>query len=61
MIYEIDDNIYRIVVPLEGSPLGTLNAYYFRGPEEEYLMDTGFNTPQCEKPLREGLVRLGSR
>ena len=27
MIYEIDNNIYRIVVPLEGSPLGTLNAY----------------------------------
>ncbi len=61
MIYEIDDNIYRIVVPLEGSPLGTLNAYYFRGPEEEYLMDTGFNTPQCEASLRESLRALAYR
>jgi glyoxylase-like metal-dependent hydrolase (beta-lactamase superfamily II) len=61
MIYEIDDNFYRIVVPLEGSPLGTLNAYYFRGPEEEYLMDTGFNTPQCEASLRESLRALAYR
>ena len=61
MIYEVDRDIYRIVVPLEGSPLGTLNAYYFRGPEAEYLMDTGFNTPQCEASLRESLVSLGYR
>lgn len=59
MIYEIDRNIYRIVVPLAGSPLGTLNAYYFRGGEEEYLMDTGFDTPACEASLRESLVSLG--
>ncbi len=61
MIYEIDRNIYRIVVPLAGSPLGTLNAYYFRGPEEEYLMDTGFNTPACEASLRGSLTALGCR
>lgn len=61
MIYEIDRDIYRIVVPLANSPLGTLNAYYFRGPEAEYLMDTGFNTPECEASLRESLVSLGYR
>ena len=61
MIYEIDRSIYRIAVPLEGSPLGSLNAYYFRGPEEEYLMDTGFNTPQCEAALREALRSLAYR
>lgn len=61
MIYEIDSNIYRIVVPLEGSPLGSLNAYFFRGPEEDYLMDTGFNTPQCEASLREALRSLAYR
>ena len=61
MVYEIDRDIYRIVVPLEGSPLGTLNAYFFRGPEEDYLMDTGFNTPQCEASLRESLVSLAYR
>ena len=53
MIYEIDKNIYRIVVPLEGSPLGTLNAYFFRGAEEDFLMDTGFNTAACEQSLRD--------
>ena len=61
MIYEIDRDIYRIVVPLEGSPLGTLNAYFFRGPGEDFLMDTGFNTPQCEASLREALVSLAYR
>ena len=61
MIYEIDRDIYRIVVPLEGSPLGTLNAYYFRGPEEEYLMDTGFRTSKCETSLRESLNALAYR
>ena len=59
MIYEIDKNIYRIVVPLEGSPLGTLNAYFFRGAEEDFLMDTGFNTAACEQSLRESLESLG--
>ena len=61
MIFEIDRNIYRIVVPLEGSPLGTLNAYFFRGGESDFLMDTGFNTPQCASSLRRSLLSLGYR
>ena len=61
MIYEIDKNIYRIVVPLEGSALGTLNAYFFRGPEADFLMDTGFNTAPCEDSLRESLRSLDYR
>ena len=59
MIEDIDRDIYRIAVPLEGSPLGSLNAYYFRGSEAEYLMDTGFRTPQCESALRLALDALG--
>ena len=58
MIYEIDRDIYRIVVPLAGSPLGTLNAYFFRGGEEDFLMDTGFDTPACEESLRASLRAL---
>lgn len=61
MIYEIDTNIYRIIVPLAGSPLGSLNAYYFRGPEEDYLIDTGFNTAPCEAALKKSLTSLGYR
>ncbi len=61
MIYEIDKNIYRIEVPLEGSALGVLNAYFFRGPEADYLMDTGFNTAACEASLRESLRSLDYR
>ena len=61
MIYEIDRGIYRIEVPLAGSPLGTLNAYYFRGGEEDLLMDTGLNTGPCEDSLRKSLRSLGYR
>ena len=61
MIFEIDKNIYRIEVPLEGSALGTLNAYFFRGSEEDYLMDTGFNTQPCEDSLRASLRSLAYR
>ena len=61
MIQEIDRNIYRIEVPLAGSALGTLNAYFFRGPEEEFLMDTGFNTAACEESLRSSLKSLDYR
>ena len=61
MIYEIDKDIYCIQVPLAGSPLGTLNAYYFRGGEEDFLMDTGFNTAACEASLRKSLTSLGYR
>ena len=61
MIYEIDRNIYRIEVPLAGSPLGTLNAYYFKGGEEDFLMDTGFNTKPFEDSLRKSLTSLGYR
>ena len=59
MINEIDTNLYHIVVPLAGSPLGTLNAYFFRGAGEDFLMDTGFNTDECELSLRESLEKLG--
>ena len=61
MIEAIDRDIYRIAVPLAGSPLGSLNAYFFRGPEADYLMDTGFNTPQCEAALRQSLEALAYR
>ena len=61
MIHEIDKNIYCIEVPLEGSALGVLNAYFFRGPEADFLMDTGFNTAACEASLRESLKKLDYR
>ena len=60
-IFAIDRDIYRIVVPLAGSPLGALNAYFFRGPDEDWLMDTGFNTPQCAAALDEALEALACR
>ncbi|MBO4862182.1 MAG: MBL fold metallo-hydrolase [Firmicutes bacterium] len=60
MIQQIDDSIYCIKVPLAGSALGSLNSYFFRGAEEDFLMDTGFNTAACEESLCGSLKDLGA-
>lgn len=60
MVDEITKGIYRIKVRLAGSPLGNLNSYYIRGIDEDYLVDTGFNMPQCYEDLSEGLKEIGA-
>lgn len=59
MVENITKNIYKIEVPLKGNPLKYLNAYFLRGDNEDYLIDTGFNTQDCEDALRAGLEEVG--
>ena len=47
MIEEVYKNIFRIEVPLPGTPLKSLNAYCIVGGERALLIDTGFNLPEC--------------
>jgi len=58
MTENISKNIYKIEVPLKGNPLKALNAYFLRGDDEDYLIDTGFNTQDCEDALKAGLEEL---
>lgn len=60
MVDEVAKGIYRIKVRLQGSPLGNLNSYFIEGIEEDYLVDTGFNMPQCYEDLSEGLKKIGA-
>lgn len=51
-------NVWRVPVPLTGSPLRELNAYLFRGEDRWLLMDTGFKHPDCRAALNAALTEL---
>jgi glyoxylase-like metal-dependent hydrolase (beta-lactamase superfamily II) len=61
MVEKITDGIYRIHVPLPGSPLKLLNFYCIKGDGRDLLIDTGFNRPECREALYGGLRELGVR
>ncbi len=58
---QIFENIYRIGVPLPGSPLRELSCWFVKGlPGERNLMvDCGFNNDACEQAVRAALDELG--
>jgi len=51
--------IYRVFVELPQNPLKMLNSYVIKTPEENLIIDTGFNRPECKKALMEGLGEIG--
>jgi glyoxylase-like metal-dependent hydrolase (beta-lactamase superfamily II) len=60
MIQEIDENIFKIAVPLGNSPLKVLNAYLVRGKDRSLLIDNGFGTAECFEALMSGLRKTGT-
>lgn len=62
-VEQVLDNIYRIGIPLPGSPLKELGSYVIRGlaGEHNLIVDTGFNHDACEQAMREGLAALNIR
>lgn len=52
-------NIYRIPVPLPGSPLKQLSCFLIKGETRNLMIDTGFNHPECEQAVRQGMEELG--
>jgi glyoxylase-like metal-dependent hydrolase (beta-lactamase superfamily II) len=52
---EIHPGLYRIEVPLEGNPLGSVNAYLVRGDDRWLLVDTAFNAEACRDVLDDAL------
>lgn len=57
----VRDNVYRIGVPLPGSPLKMTYAYLVKGDTRHLLIDNGFNTPASEEALLAGLGELDVR
>lgn len=63
---EVEDNVYRIEVPLPESPLRSLNAYLVRSTAtnpgwrgRSLLIDNGFNRPECSEAIFSALHALG--
>ncbi len=58
MVDEIQKKLYRIIVPLPGSPLKDLNSYVIKGEDRNLIIDTGFNRSVCLDAMQNGLVEL---
>ncbi|MGD0915205.1 MAG: MBL fold metallo-hydrolase [Thermodesulfobacteriota bacterium] len=58
MIEEILANLYKIEIPLPGSPLKALNSYVLKNAERNLIIDTGWNQEECMSSMRTGLREL---
>lgn len=58
LIQEVAKNIYSFGVTLPNSPLRLINAYVIKGENRTVLFDTGFNNPQSQAELLQGLKEL---
>jgi len=59
MVDEIAANLYKIDIPLPGSPLKSLNAYVIRDRSRNLIIDTGMNREECKRAMDSGLEELG--
>jgi glyoxylase-like metal-dependent hydrolase (beta-lactamase superfamily II) len=58
MAEQILPGIYRIEIPLPGSPLKALNAYVLKSPDRFLIIDTGWNRDECLRSMLSGLQEL---
>jgi glyoxylase-like metal-dependent hydrolase (beta-lactamase superfamily II) len=56
---EILKNLYKIEIPLPGSPLKALNSYVIRTPERNLIIDTGWDREECRNAMEAGLREMG--
>ena len=59
MFEEVLPGLYRIKVPLPGSPLKATNSYVIKGIERSLIIDTGWNREDCMAALVSGLNECG--
>jgi len=58
MIEEVLPNLFRIEIPLPGSPLKSLNSYLIRASDRNLIIDTGLNRKECLGAMQNGLREL---
>ncbi len=56
---EILPSLYRVNVPLPGSPLKATNSYVIKGTQRSLVIDTGWNREDCMAALVSGLNECG--
>lgn len=59
MAERLAKDLWRLEIPLEGSPLKTLNSYLILG-ERSLLIDTGFRWDSCREACERQLAELGA-
>ena len=59
MFEKILENLYRVEVPLPGSPLKATNSYVIKGTQRSLIIDTGWNREDCREALTSGLRECG--
>ncbi|MBP1735780.1 MAG: Zn-dependent hydrolase, glyoxylase [Deltaproteobacteria bacterium] len=59
MVEEIAAGLYKVGIPLSGSPLKALNSYVVKGAERSLVIDTGWNREECLNAMQAGLTSLG--
>ena len=52
-------DLYRMEIPLPGSPLGWVNSYVVKDPERNLIIDSGLNRKECLEALLAGLDEIG--
>lgn len=58
IIEELLPDLFRIEVPLPGSPLKSINSYVIQGNERWLIIDTAMNRNECLVSLRSALRQL---
>ncbi len=58
LVEEVLPRLYRVSVPLPGSPLKSVNSYVIKGEDRNLIIDTGMNRPECKEVLLEALKQL---
>jgi glyoxylase-like metal-dependent hydrolase (beta-lactamase superfamily II) len=59
MIEEVLPALFRIEIPLPGSPLKSINSYVIRALDRTLIVDTGLNRKECLEAMQAGLRELG--
>lgn len=55
----IEKNLYQLDIPLPGSPLRGIHTYFIKGDKRNLLIDTAFNSDECEAVLLQQIELLG--
>ncbi len=58
LIERVLQDLYRLEIPLPGSPLKSTNSYVIRSPERNLVIDTGMNREECLSAMVKGLREL---
>lgn len=55
---QILPDLYRIKIPLRGSPLKALNSYLIKSRDRFLIIDTGWNRDECRQEMLSELAKL---